>query len=47
VSALGPESVKVNTNDFVPDETFFVNLHTPTNLTIGDAQALGTVLNDD
>jgi uncharacterized repeat protein (TIGR01451 family) len=30
-----------------PDEGFFVNLNTPTNLTIGDAQAVGTILNDD
>ena len=29
------------------DETFFVNLNTPTNLTIGDAQGVGTILNDD
>jgi hypothetical protein len=29
------------------NETFFVNLNTPTNLTIGDAQAVGTILNDD
>jgi uncharacterized repeat protein (TIGR01451 family) len=29
------------------DETFLVNLHTPVNLTIGDAQGLGTILNDE
>jgi hypothetical protein len=30
-----------------PDETFFVNLHTPVNLTIADVQAVGTILNED
>ena len=30
-----------------PDETFLVNLHTPVNLTIADAQAVGPILNDD
>ena len=30
-----------------PDETFLVNLHTPVNLTIADAQAVGTILNED
>ena len=30
-----------------PDETFFVNLSAPTNATIGDGQATGTILNDD
>src|SRR5437667_412255 len=29
------------------DEAFFVNLDTPTNATIADAQGVGTVLNDD
>ncbi|MET0554799.1 MAG: FG-GAP-like repeat-containing protein [Vicinamibacteria bacterium] len=29
------------------DETFLVNLHTPVNLTIGDAQGVGTILNDE
>jgi hypothetical protein len=29
------------------DETFLVNLHTPVNLTIGDAQAVGTILDDE
>jgi large repetitive protein len=28
-------------------ETLFVNLHTPTSLTIGDSQAVGTIQNDD
>ena len=30
-----------------PDETFFVNLSSPTNATISDNQALGLILNDD
>src|SRR5439155_9640262 len=30
-----------------PDETFFVNLSSPTNATIARAQGLGTILNDD
>jgi Tol biopolymer transport system component len=30
-----------------PDETFFVNLSNPTNATISDAQATGTITNDD
>ncbi len=30
-----------------PDETFFVNLSNPSNATISDTQALGTILNDD
>lgn len=30
-----------------PDETFFVNLGNATNATIGDAQATGTITNDD
>jgi hypothetical protein len=29
------------------DETLLVNLHTPTLLTIGDAQSVGTIVNDD
>jgi hypothetical protein len=29
------------------DETFFVNLSNPTNATLGDAQGLGTINNDD
>lgn len=32
---------------FEPGETFFVNLTTPVNATIGDAQGVGTILNDD
>ena len=30
-----------------PDETFFVNLSSPTNVTIADGQGLGTITNDD
>ncbi|MBK9087804.1 MAG: hypothetical protein IPL90_01620 [Holophagales bacterium] len=30
-----------------PDETFFVNLSSPSNATVGDPQAQGTILNDD
>ncbi len=30
-----------------PDETFFVNLGTPTNATIAKGQGIGTILNDD
>jgi Calx-beta domain-containing protein len=30
-----------------PDETFVVNLSSPTNATISDAQGVGTILNDD
>jgi uncharacterized repeat protein (TIGR01451 family) len=30
-----------------PDETFFVNLFSVGNATLGDSQALGTILNDD
>jgi hypothetical protein len=30
-----------------PNETFFVNLTTPTNATIADGQGLGTITNDD
>ena len=41
-------SVPVNGDTVVePDETFLVNLHTPVNLTIADAQAVGTILNED
>ena len=32
---------------FEAAETFFVNLSTPTNTTIADAQGIGTILNDD
>ena len=32
---------------FESNETFFVNLTSPTNATIGDAQGLGTITNDD
>jgi hypothetical protein len=30
-----------------PDETFFVNLSAPTNATVADAQAVGTVIDDE
>src|SRR6267143_1902546 len=30
-----------------PDETFFVNLSSPTNATFADSQGVGTILNDD
>ena len=29
------------------NETFFVNLSTPSNATIGDAQGVGTITDDD
>ena len=29
------------------DETFFVNLTSPVNVTIGDSQGIGTIRNDD
>ena len=37
------------TGDTIPEinETFFVNLTSPTNATIADAQAIGTITNDD
>jgi hypothetical protein len=43
-----PLSVTVNT-DLVTElnETFFVNLSSPTNLTIADGQGIGTILDDD
>ena len=37
----------VRDNIFEPDETFFVNLSNPTNATIADGQAQGTITNDD
>jgi Calx-beta domain/Carboxypeptidase regulatory-like domain len=45
---LKTATVTVN-GDLVPEinETFFVNLATPTNLTINDGQAIGTILDDD
>jgi hypothetical protein len=30
-----------------PNETFFVNLSSPTNATISDGQGVGTIVNDD
>jgi large repetitive protein len=41
-------AVKINGETLVePDETFALNLSNPTNVTIGDGEALGTILNDD
>ena len=37
----------VRDNIFEPDETFFVNLSNPTDATIADGQAQGTITNDD
>jgi glucose/arabinose dehydrogenase len=47
-STTQPVSVPV-TGDLVDedDETFFVNLTSPTNATISDGQGLGTILDDD
>ena len=47
-TTTGTITVPVNGDTTVePDETFFVNLSSPTNATIGDGQGLGTILNDD
>src|SRR5207253_2628112 len=41
-------TVEVNGDtDPEPDESFFVNLTSPSNLTIGGGQGAGTILNDD
>ncbi|MCC7263933.1 MAG: tandem-95 repeat protein, partial [Candidatus Latescibacteria bacterium] len=37
----------VGDNSSEADETFFVNLGTPTNATLADDQGLGTIINDD
>jgi len=43
-----PASVTINGDTaFEPDETFFVNLTSPTNATIADSQGVGTITNDD
>jgi uncharacterized protein (TIGR03437 family) len=43
-----PISVAVNGDpDFEPNESFFVNLSTPVNVTIADGQGVGTINNDD
>jgi hypothetical protein len=43
-----PITVLVNRDTkFEPDETFFVNLFSPVNATIGDTQGQGTITNDD
>ena len=36
-----------NDNTYEPNETFFVNLSSPTNATISDAQGQGTIANDE
>ncbi len=52
VFPVGTTSLPVNvtvTGDTIqePNETFFVNLSAPVNGVIGDAQGVGTILNDD
>jgi len=43
-----PVTVLVNGNTtFEPDETFFVNLSSPVNISIAKGQGVGTILNDD
>jgi len=43
-----PVSVTINGDtQFEPNETFNVNLTSPTNATIGDSQGVGTINNDD
>lgn len=43
-----PVSVTINGDATIePDETFFVNLSSPSNATIGDSQGQGTITNDD
>jgi hypothetical protein len=37
----------IQDNVFEPDETFFLNLSNPTNVTIADGQGQGTITNDD
>jgi hypothetical protein len=37
----------IQDNAFEPDETFFLNLSNPTNVTIADGQGQGTITNDD
>jgi Calx-beta domain-containing protein/VCBS repeat protein len=46
VSRTIPVTV-IQDNIFEPDETFFVNLSNPTNVTIADDQGQGTITNDD
>ncbi len=47
-STSQPVTVVVNGDNVnEPDETFFVNLTTPVNATIGDSQGQGTIVNDD
>jgi hypothetical protein len=41
-------SVAVNSDhDYEPDETFYLNLTSPTNATLAGAQGVGTITNDD
>ncbi len=41
-------SVTINGDTvFEPDETFYINLSTPTNATLSDSQGVGTIQNDD
>ena len=43
-----PVTVTINGDTLVePDETFFVDLSSPTNATISDPQGVGTITNDD
>lgn len=37
----------ITDTDLEPDETFFVNLSSPTNATIADGQGIGTIQNDE
>jgi hypothetical protein len=47
-TTTAPLAVTVNGDRvFEPDEAFFVNLSSPVNVTIGDAQGVGTISNDD
>ncbi len=44
------KTITVNVNGDAanePDETFFVNLHSPAHATLADAQGQGTIINDD
>jgi Calx-beta domain len=46
ISAQIPVLV-IDDQTFEPDETFFLNLSNPTNVTIGDSQAQATIVNND
>jgi trimeric autotransporter adhesin len=48
--ASGSTTINVTINSdtqFEGDETFFVNISSPTNATISDGQGIGTIVNDD